>query len=97
MSVGTVSHSMVSIRVRPGCAAAAAFRFGMLAAAVAGLVAVVALYWIGELAFIAAGYTLLVLFPVYLLIVASVLSVWLDYSKDAAALRPVTRRQNGPE
>ena len=88
---------MVSIRVRPGCAAAAAFRFGMLAAAVAGLVAVVALYWAGELALIAAGYALLVLFPVYLLLVASVLSVWLGYSKDTTALRPVARRESGSE
>jgi hypothetical protein len=80
-----------SIRVRPGPAAAQAFRLGMWVGAVVGLAAVGLLYWVGALDLVFAGYTLLVLFPVYLVLVAAVLSRWLGYDKDAAALRPVTR------
>jgi hypothetical protein len=37
----------------------------------------------------------LVLFPVYLVFVASVLSVWLGYDKDTTSLRPVYRKDGG--
>ena len=40
---------------------------------------------------IAFGYVLVLLFPVYLLVVAVALSVWLGYDKDATDLRPVYR------
>lgn len=75
----------------PGASARSAFRLGLLAAAVAALAAVGALYRTGAMSLVAVGYVLLVLFPVYLVFVASVLSVWLGYDKDASDLRPVRR------
>jgi hypothetical protein len=82
------------IRVSPGAAAAAAFRLGMFAGAVGGLGVLGLLYWTGALSPSLAGYSLLLLFPIYLVFVAVVLSVWLGYSKDATALRPVTRERS---
>lgn len=81
---------MVVVR-SPGPDAAAAFRFGMLAAGVGGLMVLAALYWTGVIGPLAASYTLVFLFPVYLLVAATVFSVWLGYTKDATALRPVRR------
>jgi hypothetical protein len=63
----------------------------MWVGAVVGLAVVGLLYWLGSLGPVMAGYTLLVLFPVYLVFVAVLLSRWLGYDKDATALRPVTR------
>jgi hypothetical protein len=82
---------MDAVRIRPGPAAAAAFRLGMVAAAVVGLAAIAALYWLGRLSLPVVGYALVFLFPVYLVVAASALSVWLGYAKDASALRPVKR------
>lgn len=81
---------MVVVR-SPGPDAAAAFRLGMLAAAAVGLSALAALYWLGTIGPFVAGYVLLFLFPVYMLVAAAVFSVWLGYDKDTTALRPVTR------
>jgi hypothetical protein len=81
---------MTSVRVVPGAAADAAFRLGIVVAAVAWLGALALLYWTGAVTPLAAGVVLLCLSPVYLVVVAAVLSVWLGYDKDATALRPVT-------
>jgi hypothetical protein len=42
---------------------------------------------------IVVGYGLVALYPVYLVVVAVVLSRWLGYDKDATALRPVYRSE----
>jgi len=76
----------------PGPAAAHAFRLGLRAGAVIGISAIVALYYFGVIELLFAGYALLLLFPVYLVFVAAVLSVWLGYDKDATALRPVYKK-----
>ena len=76
----------------PGANAAHAFRLGLYAAAIFGATLISSLYWFEIIEPILAGYALLLLFPVYLVFVATVLSVWLGYSKDATALRPVYKR-----
>jgi len=76
---------------RPGPAARSAFRLGMLIAILLGLVVVATLYLRNVLTAATTGYVLLALFPVYLVLAASVLSVWLGYDKDATDLRPVYR------
>jgi hypothetical protein len=84
---------MTTARPAPGPDAARAFRLGIAAGALIGLVAAGILYWTGMLTIFAFGYVLLLLFPVYLVLVAIVLSVWLGYDKDATALRPVYRTE----
>lgn len=84
---------MTSVRVAPGTAADATFRLGVVAAVMAWLGALGLLYWVGAVTPLAAGVALLCLSPVYLIVVAAVLSVWLGYDKDATALRPVTRER----
>ena len=76
-------------RLPPGPDAARAYRFGMLTGGILGLVVVAALYWVGSLTPLTLGYVMVALFPVYLIAVAVVLSVWLGYDKDATSLRPV--------
>jgi len=75
----------------PGPDAARAYRLGMLTGGIVGLVVAGVLYWTGVLTPLALGYVLIALFPVYLIAVAVVLSVWLGYDKDVTALRPVYR------
>lgn len=82
---------MDATRTSPGSAAAHAFRLGIEASAIVGLIGIGLLYWSGILAPILVAYVLVVLFPVYLVLVAAVLSVWLGYDKDSTALRPVYR------
>ncbi|MBX0324438.1 hypothetical protein EGH21_15520 [Halomicroarcula sp. F13] len=82
---------MNAIRTKPGPAAAYAFRLGIVAGAIVGLAAVALLYSFGTITPVVAGYTLLVLFPVYLVLVATALSKWLGYDKDVTSLRPVYR------
>lgn len=82
---------MRAIRTSPGPNAAAAFRLGILAGAVAGLAGVGLWYWFGSVAPLLLGYVLVLLFPIYLVFVAVALSVWLGYDKDSTALRPVYR------
>lgn len=77
----------------PGPVARDAFRLGMVTAATVGLVAVGALYWAGTLTPPLLGFTLVLCYPVYLVLAASVLSVWLGYDKDATDLRPVYRER----
>ena len=80
---------MEKLRKSPGPAAAYAFRLGMYAGAIIGLAAIGALFFVGALSPVLLGYALVLLFPVYLVVVATVLSVWLGYDQDAASLRPV--------
>ncbi len=61
----------------------------MIVGGIIGLVGVGALYFAGTLTPLALGYVIVALFPVYLITVAVVLSVWLGYDKDITALRPV--------
>ena len=75
----------------PGPAAEHAFRTGIIAAALAGLAGIGLLYWTGTIALLLAGYSLVLLFPLYLVAAAVVLSVWLGYNTDATDLRPVYR------
>jgi len=82
---------MMRVKRTPGPAARNAFRLGMLAAVVVGLASLAALYLRGVLTATTGLYVLIALFPVYLVVVASVLSVWLGYDKDATDLRPVRR------
>lgn len=84
---------MAELKMVPGPGAASAFRFGMQAAAVAALSVIGTLYWFGILTPVLIGFTLLLVFPVYLVFVASALSVWLGYNKDASDLRPVYREK----
>jgi choline-glycine betaine transporter len=76
---------------KPGPAAQSAFRLGMVAAIVLGLAALSALFSNGTLTATTALYVLFALFPVYLVLVAAALSVWLGYDKDVTDLRPVYR------
>ena len=82
---------MGTLKRSPGPAAERAFRTGIVAAALIGLAAIGALYWTGTIALVLAGYSLVLLFPLYLVAAAAVLSVWLGYDTDATDLRPVYR------
>ncbi|PSQ08520.1 hypothetical protein BRC93_15250 [Halobacteriales archaeon QS_5_70_15] len=82
---------MVPASKSPGPTADRAFRTGVLAAAVVALAVVGFLYWIGEFTPLLVGFTLIVLFPVYMLLAASVLSKWLGYDRDVSDLRRVRR------
>jgi hypothetical protein len=81
---------MSTVQTSPGPDADRAFRLGTIASAVALLATVGALYWTGIATLLAVVCVLVAVFPVYLVLVAAVLSVWLGYGKDATALRPVT-------
>jgi hypothetical protein len=54
------------------------------------------LYWAGQLTLLLVGFVLVVVFPVYLVFAASVLSVWLGYNKGVTDLRPVYRERKAP-
>ena len=60
-----------------------------MAAAVAGLAGIGLLYWVGTFTLPLTLYALLLLFPLYLVGAAIVLSVWLGYDTDVTDLRPV--------
>lgn len=93
MGVSHIKYRMDTIHLSPGPAAAQAFRLGIVASAVGGLAGIATLYWFDILTPLLAGYALVLLFPVYLVFAATVLSVWLGYNKDATALRPVYREK----
>lgn len=84
---------MASVSVGPGPSADAAFRLGVVAAVVLALVVLGTLYSAGMVTTFVVGFAVLVVFPVYLLFVASALSVWLGFDKGVADLRRVTREQ----
>jgi hypothetical protein len=93
-SVG--GDNVTPLKIAPGPSARSAFRLGILTAAVAALALLGALYWFGQLTLVLVGFHLLVVFPVYLVLAASLLSVWLGYDKDASDLRPVYREKRTP-
>jgi hypothetical protein len=80
-------------RPSPGPNAALAFRTGIITAVLLGLAAIGLAYWLGAIELLFAMYALVCLFPVYLVLAATVLSVWLGYDKDITSLRPVYREQ----
>jgi hypothetical protein len=82
---------MEPVRTSPGPDAAYAFRLGIVASAVVGLAVLGVLYWVGAVDAVVAGFSLVLLFPTYLVFAAAVLSRWLGYDKDHTALRPVYR------
>jgi len=88
---------MVTSEKSPGPAARRAFRTGIWAAAALALAVVVGLYWTGALANYVAVFVVLVLFPVYMLVVASALSMWLGFGKGPTDLRRVTREIDGDD
>jgi len=88
---------MTTLKVVPGANARHAFRLGMTAAAIVGLVGAAVLYWAGLLDPALLGFTLVLIFPVYLVFAASALSVWLGFDKDATDLRPVYRERDQPD
>lgn len=85
---------MGTSRKSPGPAARHAFRIGVRVAAIGGLAVIGALYWLDVLTLLLVGFTLVVIFPVYMLVVASVLSKWLGFDKDMSDLRPVSRDES---
>ncbi|MEF8781933.1 MAG: hypothetical protein V5A39_01170 [Haloarculaceae archaeon] len=85
---------MSSHKQRPGPVAQSAFRTGILTASIAGLAGVGGLYLAGFLHPILTVYLLLLVFPIYLVLVASVLNAWLGYGKGVTDLRPVYRNKN---
>jgi len=85
---------MTEIRTTPGPAAAYAFRLGIVTSAVVGLATIGLLYWVGLITSVLAGYALVLLFPVYLVIAATLLSSWLGYNKGPSSLHPVYRQKN---
>ncbi|GAB7010270.1 hypothetical protein [Halorubrum trueperi] len=84
---------MRSSRTSPGPVAAHAFSLGLKTGGTLGLVIIWTLYWLDQINLLLAGYALFVLFPVYLVLVAAGLSVWLGYDKGPAALKPVYRQK----
>lgn len=76
----------------PGQAADQAFDTGLRCAIVVGLAGIALLYWAGVLTLFGVGFTLVVLFPTYLLVAAALLSKWLGLDKGAEDLERVTRR-----
>ena len=85
---------METTMASPGPAAAYAFRLGIFTGAVVGFATTGLLYWHGALSLLESGYVLVALFPIYLVLVAIALSVWLGYDKGKQALRPVYETDN---
>jgi uncharacterized membrane protein YdbT with pleckstrin-like domain len=83
--------------VTPGQSAEETFRTGIRAALVAAVTVAGLLYWFGTISLLTAGFALLVLLPAYLIFVASLLSKWLGFDKDAMDLRPVVRTETPEE
>lgn len=75
----------------PGPLAERAFEFGMKAAAIGGLVFLLLLHYAGALSLVDSSHLLkiLLLFPVYLVFVSILLSLWLGFDPDERDLRPV--------
>lgn len=86
-----------SVRLTPGPDADRAFRLGIVAASVLWVTGLTALYVSGLLSLAVAAYGLVGLLPVYLLVVAAALSVWLGFSKDATALKRVHEPQDSTD
>jgi len=66
----------------------------MIAATILGLAGVGGLWLAGLLNLVLFLYLLVLVFPLYLVLAASAINVWLGYGKDATDLRPVYRPKN---
>lgn len=89
---------MTPVRTAPGPDADYAFRLGVIAGAILGFAVLGLSFWGGVVGPIGLGYLLLAVFPVYMVFVTVLLSVWLGYDKDETALRPVYReKESDPE
>lgn len=84
---------MREVKMTPGPNAHAAFRHGMILAAIAGLLCLAGFYWYAQMPPTLVGFTLFTVYPIYLVFAASALSVWLGFNKDATDLRPVYREK----
>lgn len=82
----------MTVNVTPGPDAHRAFRLGMIASGILGLFFIGLLYWAQLVSLSVLGF-MLVFFPMYLLVAASVFSVWLGFDKDATDLRPAYRER----
>jgi len=67
----------------------------MIALAILGLAVVGLSFWLGHVGPFVLVFALLVLYPVYLVVAASLLSVWLGFDKDEKDLRPVYEEREG--
>lgn len=85
---------METSEVTPGPDAHRAFRLGLAVAAALALFAVGVLFWAGIASLEIVAFALLIGFPIYLIYVASILSVWLGFDKDPSDLRPVYRERD---
>ncbi|ERG91198.1 MAG: hypothetical protein J07HQW1_01230 [Haloquadratum walsbyi J07HQW1] len=77
--------------VAPGPDAEQAFRLGIIAGAIVGIAAIAVIYMLGNTSVWFIGYVVVILFPVYLVVVAAILSVWLGYDVDPGQLEPVSK------
>jgi len=84
---------MTPYRPRPGPDAARAFRLGIAAGGLVGLTVAAISFWFSTMTIFAFGYVFLLVFPIYLVLVAIALSVWLGYDQDTTSLRPVYRTE----
>jgi uncharacterized membrane protein YdbT with pleckstrin-like domain len=87
---------MTDSRVEPGRPARETFRTGIRVAVVTAVAAACFLYWLDVVTLLFGLFALLVLLPVYLVVVASLLSVWLGFDRTAVEPQPV-RRESGTE
>jgi len=86
---------MTTLNPSPGPDANHAFRLGIYAAVIVAVVGLAALYWTGLITMLHVAVALFLGFPIYLVLAAVVLSVWLGFDKDATDLRPVYREKDG--
>ncbi len=80
---------MSKVKTAPGPNAQGAFQLGIFAAVSVGVAGLGILYFVGRLSLAHLGVSVLLGGPIYLLVVAILLSIWLGYDKDASDLRPV--------
>ena len=85
---------MSTLKGSPGPVAQSAFKTGMVAATLLGVAAIGSLYWAGVLNLVLAAYLSVLVFPLYLVLAASAINVWLGYGKDVTDLRPVYQRKD---
>jgi len=84
---------MSAVKITPSAAAHQAYRLGVFAVVIAGLAVIGLLFWTGTLDAVTTVYALVVVFPMYVVVGASIVSAWAGLDKDATDLRPVTREQ----
>jgi hypothetical protein len=75
----------------PGPDAEHAFRLGTIAGALVGIAVIAVAYLLGNTNVWFIAYAAVILFPVYLVIIAVILSIWLGYDVDPEQLEPVSK------